>query len=227
MVTLAAGLLGLLLVAGGIRTLLSSALRDGSPVVGGPFHLRDSEGHALTDRSFRGRFMLVFFGYTDCTDICPQTLTEMTEALDRLDPEARRVQPIFITVDPRHDTPDRLRHYAGSFSPHLLALTGTPDAVQDAERRYHVAVQPVDQSLSGDERSRPAAPSPGSSPAGTAAAAGGPAPAHSAEGTGPAAIAIDHSAVLFLMGPDGNFLAPIPADASRAEMLAALKRYIS
>jgi protein SCO1 len=180
------GVLALLACAGGVRLLVRPELPQPT-AVGGPFRLAAAGGGEQSDQNFRGRYMLIFFGYTGCTDICPQTLTEMSEALDRIDPEARRIQPIFITVDPARDTPDKLQRYAGAFSPHLLALTGTPDAVGEVERRFHVAVQ-IDPDGHGTD--------------------------------------IDHSAVLFLMGTHGEFLAPIPADASRNEMLAALKRFV-
>ncbi len=158
-----------------------------SPGIGGPFTLADGSGRVRSDKSFRGRYMLIFFGYTGCTDICPQTLTEMSEALDQLDPDATRIQPIFITVDPAHDTPDRLRRYTGAFSPHLIGLTGTPDQLDNVERRFHVVV-------------------------GTQAVGG--------------RTEVDHSAVIFLLGPDGDFLAPIPADANRMAMQEALRRYV-
>src|SRR5919206_2001958 len=71
-----------------------------SQLIGGPFTLEDGTGKRVTDRDFRGKYMLVYFGYTFCPDVCPTTLTEVAGALDRLGPKAARVQPIFITVDP-------------------------------------------------------------------------------------------------------------------------------
>ena len=177
------GVLLLLAGAGAYRHLLGVAP---SPGIGGPFVLADSDGQPRSDRSFRGRYMLIFFGYTGCTDICPQTLTEMSEALGRLDPDAVRIQPIFITVDPARDTPDRLRRYTGAFSPHLIGLTGTPGQLDRVERRFHVVVEREDS--------------------------------RTAE--------LAHTAVLYLLGPDGGFLAPIPADADRVAMQAALRRYV-
>ena len=74
-------------------------------LVGGPFTLQDGNGKQVTDRDFRGKYMLVYFGYTFCPDVCPTTLNEVADALDRLGPKADRLQPIFITVDPKRDTP--------------------------------------------------------------------------------------------------------------------------
>ncbi len=179
------GVVFLLACAGLYRAMLGPAP---SATIGGPFTLADSEGRPRSEASFRGRYMLIFFGYTGCTDICPQTLTEMSEALDRFDPDARRVQPIFITVDPRHDTPDRLRQYTTAFSPHLIGLTGTTQQLDAIERRFHVVVQPD--------------------------------PAGGRDG-------LDHSAVIYLLGPGGNFLAPIPADANRMMMQSTLRRFVT
>jgi protein SCO1/2 len=139
--------------------------------VGGPFQLIDAQNRVVTDRDFRGRYLLVYFGYIGCPDICPTTLASVTQALVLLGPRAAAVQPIFITVDPTHDTPDMMRTYVANFSPHLIGLTGTPAELQAAERAYHVTVEVT-------------------------------------------ATGINHSAVLYLMAPDGHFLAPLPADGS-------------
>ena len=182
---------GLAIAVGGVLVLLAcaglyrSALQP-PPAIGGPFTLADSAGRPRSDQSFRGRYMLIFFGYTGCTDICPQTLTEMSEALDRLDPDADRIQPIFITVDPNRDTPDRLQRYTEAFSPHLIGLTGSAGQLDRVEKRFHVVVEPEDGRKA----------------------------------------ALAHTAVLYLLGPDGGFLAPIPADADRVAMQAALRRYV-
>src|SRR4029077_7237917 len=98
-------------------------------LVGGPFTLRDGNGRTVTERDFRGKYMLVYFGYTFCPDVCPTTLNEMSEALDRLGPKADRVQPIFITVDPKRDTPAVVKQYVTAFTPRLIGLTGTPEQI--------------------------------------------------------------------------------------------------
>lgn len=108
------------------------------PAIGGPFSLVAGDGRTVTDRDLRGRFLLIYFGYTNCPDVCPTTLAEVSAALDRLGPLADRVQPVLITVDPERDTPAVLAPYAAAFSPRLIGLTGSPAAIADVEREYRV-----------------------------------------------------------------------------------------
>ena len=160
--------------------------------VGGAFSLVDTDGRTVTDRDFRGRWVLVYFGYTSCPDVCPLTLHDMAEALERLGPKGARVQPVFVTVDPQRDTPAVLRAYAASIDPRLVALTGPEDAVATTLRAFrvqreirHVAGQPHDDYL------------------------------------------LDHTAVLFLLGPDGRFIAPVRADEPPDRMAAAIGAHVS
>ncbi len=111
--------------------------------IGGPFSLTDQNGTARHDSDFRGKLMLVYFGYVYCPDICPTTLAAMSQALDQLGPESDQVQPIFITVDPERDTPAQLKLYAANFHPRLLALTGSADQVAAAEKDYRVYAKKV------------------------------------------------------------------------------------
>lgn len=124
---------------------------DGAgPSVGGPFALIDQNGVARRDSDFRGKLMLVYFGYTYCPDACPTTLQAITETLDLLGDKAAKVQPLFISVDPARDTPEQLKAYAANFHPSLLALTGKPDALKQAEQEYHIYVAKVPQSGDND-----------------------------------------------------------------------------
>ncbi|QFI68577.1 SCO family protein [Sinorhizobium alkalisoli] len=108
-----------------------------SPVtVGGPFSLVAPDGNTVTDSDFRGKWMLVFFGYTYCPDICPTTLSEMAIALDRLGEEGKAVQPIFITVDPKRDTPDVIGQYTRAIDPRIMGLSGSPQQLTAAAREY-------------------------------------------------------------------------------------------
>jgi protein SCO1 len=112
---------------------------DQSAGMGGPFALIDQNGRHVTDADFRGKFMLIYFGYTYCPDACPTTLFAIGQAMVRLTPDERkRVAPIFITVDPERDTQKVLADYVASFSPDLVGLTGPAEAVQAVEREYHV-----------------------------------------------------------------------------------------
>lgn len=108
------------------------------PAVGGPFALVDAQGRAVTDADFRGRLMLVFFGFTYCPDVCPTALTSIAQALDRLGPDADKVVPVFITVDPERDTPEQLKEYVRHFHPRLIGLTGTPGQIAAAAKAYRV-----------------------------------------------------------------------------------------
>lgn len=108
------------------------------PLIGGPFTLTDGNGKQVTDGDFRGKYMLVYFGYTFCPDVCPTTLNAVADALDKLGPLADRIQPLFITVDPKRDTPPVVKQYAAAFTPRLIALTGTPDQIATVAREYRV-----------------------------------------------------------------------------------------
>lgn len=110
----------------------------GAASIGGDFTLVDQNGKTRRAEDFRGKLMLIYFGYTYCPDVCPTELQTMAEAVDRLGKKGEEVQPIFITVDPERDTPDQLRLYAESFHPRLVALTGTKEQVAAAARAFKV-----------------------------------------------------------------------------------------
>jgi protein SCO1/2 len=106
--------------------------------LGGPFSLVDQTGRAVTERDYAGGWMLVYFGYSFCPDVCPTELGTMAAAIDALGLAADRVTPVFITVDPQRDTPAALADYVARFHPRMQGLTGTPEQVADAARRYRV-----------------------------------------------------------------------------------------
>jgi protein SCO1/2 len=117
---------------------LGRVVSTGTIAVGGPFHLIDQNGKAVSDRDFRGRYMLIYFGYTFCPDVCPTTMAVMAEALDRMGAERRRIVPVFITVDPARDTPQVLKSYVAAFGPDFIGLTGSGEAITAAEKAYKV-----------------------------------------------------------------------------------------
>ncbi len=122
------------------------------PAIGGPFTLVDHNGKTVTAADFRGRFMLVFFGYTYCPDVCPTALTTMTDALDILGGDGEGVVPVFITVDPERDTPEHLKMYVNYFHPRLVGLTGTSETVGAAARAYRIYYAKASQeSAAGDD----------------------------------------------------------------------------
>ena len=188
------------MLAGGSALLLLTALYlwmlgGTSPprhaAIGGPFTLTATDGATVTDASFRGRYVLVYFGYTNCQDVCPTTLAAVADALDVLGPAGARVQPVFVTVDPRRDTPDVLRRFTALFTPRLLGLTGTQAQLRQMQQSYRVS-SVVHQGA--------------------------------AETMG---YMVDHSSVLYLIGPDGRYVAPIRADESGSEMANDIARHFS
>ncbi len=106
--------------------------------VAASFSLVDQHGQPVTDKDFRGSFMLVYFGYTYCPDVCPLGLQRMSEAVKALGPNGERVVPIFVTVDPERDTSKVLAAYTSHFHPRLIGLTGTGEQIDVAERAYGV-----------------------------------------------------------------------------------------
>ena len=180
------GVLGAAAVVGLVGVWLLQPPRrvpQSAVAIGGPFTLTEGNGHQVTDRDFRGKYLLVYFGYTSCPDVCPTTLNEVSSAMAKLGAEAAKVQPLFVTVDPDRDTPAVIEQYASSFPP-VIGLTGTADQVGQVARAYRVTY------------------------------------AQQRTGAGPNDYTVDHSSVLYLMGPDGRFVAPIPADADASKIAA-------
>jgi protein SCO1/2 len=148
LVALAAALVGGLLafaVLPGPREQLSRVLPStGKALVGGPFTLVDHTGKTVTDKDFRGRYMLVYFGFTNCPDVCPSGLQVMAAALEKVGAKADQVTPILITVDPERDTPEQLASYVPSFHPRLVGLTGSPEQIAAALKSYRVYAKKVE-----------------------------------------------------------------------------------
>ena len=111
----------------------------GKALVGGPFTLVDTSGKTVTDKDFRGRYMLVFFGFTDCPDICPAELQVMDAAMEALGDHAKKVAPIFISVDPERDTPEVVADYVKNFGDEIIGLTGSPEQVAAAAKAYRAS----------------------------------------------------------------------------------------
>ena len=169
---IAGALVGLVMLPGALDRLQTpnQVMSIGKAAVGGPFKLTDHTGRRVTDKDFRGRYMLVYFGFTFCPDVCPSGLQAMAAALDQLGPKAEKITPIFISVDPERDTPEQLAQYVPSFHPRLVGLTGTPEAVQDVAKAYRVYFKKVT-----DEKST-------------------------------ADYTIDHTSIIYLMDPEGEFV---------------------
>jgi len=152
------------------RLLPSINVRSvGQALVGGPFTLTDHTGKRVTDQDFRGKLLLVFFGFTNCPDVCPTALQVMAAALDKLGPNAARITPVLISVDPAHDTPAVLATYVASFHPRLVGLTGSQAEIDAVAKAYRVYIKKV--------------PDPKST----------------------AGYTIDHSSIIYVIGPDGAY----------------------
>jgi cytochrome oxidase Cu insertion factor (SCO1/SenC/PrrC family) len=121
------------------RTLTGTA--TGEALIGGPFELTDQNGTKVTDQTFKGRLMLIYFGFTYCPDACPTALGIMSAAMDKLDGAADRVVPILITVDPERDTAQVLKDYVSNFHPRMMGLTGTKEQIAQVAKAYRVFYQ--------------------------------------------------------------------------------------
>jgi cytochrome oxidase Cu insertion factor (SCO1/SenC/PrrC family) len=147
-----AGLIGgIAFIPGAVDTIFSKREPSsvGQALVGGPFELTNQDGRRVTDKDFRGRLMLVYFGFTYCPDICPAGLQVVTAAVEELGSKSDRVVPIFVTVDPERDTPEQMKQYISSFHKNFVGLTGSAEDIQKAAKAYRVYYRKVqDESLS-------------------------------------------------------------------------------
>src|SRR5712671_7568124 len=187
---------GVLVIAAGV--LLALALRETprgaagtalANAIGGPFHLIDQNGKPVSDADLKGKWQLVFFGYTHCPDACPTALNEIALALDQLGVKRDEVEIVFITVDPERDTPEVMKSYVQSFDVPIIALTGSPDAVAQAAKAYRVY--------------------------------------YAKHPRGDGEYDMDHSAVIYLMNPEGRFTASFTPDSTAEAIAQRLQKLIS
>jgi protein SCO1/2 len=171
----------------------------------GAFSLVDHTGRAVTDEDFLGRFILVFFGYTYCPDVCPTDLQVMSSALEILGPAGERVQPIFITIDPERDTTEVLASYVGHFHPRLVGLTGTPEQVAAIAKIYRVRYRKF-YPLVLDEDDE-----------------GGGGTSGEEDNS---QYLIDHTGATYLIGPDGGGLSLFHHGITPEEMAADIRRFL-
>ena len=138
MVAFAIGIAGYLYTGDRVLSPPQSAQGTGKALIGGPFELVAHDGRKVTQADFAGKHMLVFFGFTNCPDVCPAKLNTISIALEDLGPLAEQVTPVFITVDPERDTPERMAEYVSNFSAGIVGLTGTPGQIKHAAKAYRV-----------------------------------------------------------------------------------------
>jgi protein SCO1/2 len=139
----AVGLAGLLLLAVIAWRSGSPSQTTGAAAIGGDFHLVDQTGRPVDQTLLKGKWSVVFFGYTYCPDVCPTTLTTLGSAADELGEKAKDFQVVFITIDPHRDTPAQLKAYlsSGSFPKGTIGLTGTDAQIAQAASAYKVYFQ--------------------------------------------------------------------------------------
>lgn len=141
------------LIAALLLGACSPAGGDGPPLqgarIGGPFTLTDQNGRQVSDRQFNGQYRLMYFGFTFCPDVCPVDLQIIGQAMRILEKDspdiARKIQPIFITVDPERDRPAVLKPYVSAFHPRLIGLTGTPEQIATVAKSFGVYFSKADQ----------------------------------------------------------------------------------
>lgn len=162
----------------------------GKALIGGPFALVDHTGTARTEKDLLGKFAVVNFGFTNCPDVCPTTLQTISDALELMGPSAQRIRPVFVSVDPDRDTPERLTTYREAFDERILMLTGSEAAVARAAKAYKV----------GYSRMKPAE-----------------------DGS----YMVNHTALIYLMGPDGGYITHFPFRIAPDKLAAALKKWVA
>jgi protein SCO1 len=116
----------------------SGDLQASTDTIGGAFQLTGADRQRVSDRDFRGKWLIVYFGYTHCPDICPTTLAEVSQILGLLGDDAARIQPLFITIDPERDTPQIVGEYVKQFDDRIIGLAGTAEEVAAAAKAYRV-----------------------------------------------------------------------------------------
>jgi len=173
---------------------------QGEAQVGGAFTLTDHTGKIVRDTDFQGKILLVYFGFTQCPDVCPATLMTLTKTMALLGDKADQVTPLFISVDPGRDTPEVLANFLSNFDKHIIGLTGTPEQIKQVEETYKVYAA---------KKETPKTPQ----------------DAAKFEDTS-ADYSVDHSSYLYIMDRDGKFLTVMPSDAKPQEISNTISRYL-
>lgn len=185
---------------------------DESPasLPGGAFSLTDQNGKTLSDSDLRGRVMLVFFGFTHCPDICPVTISTLSKLMEKLGDKGNQVAPVFITVDPKRDTPEVMKNYLASFDKRITGLTGTEDQIKDvaaAYRAYYARSGAREESAHEEHEAHEHSHGEGDHDHGD--------------------YMVDHSGYIYLMDKNGKFVSVFPYNASDEEIAKALEPYIN
>lgn len=171
----------------------------GKPLVGGPFSLVDDLGRPVSDLDFLGKWMLIYFGYTFCPDVCPEELDKMAAVVNKVreikDLQGEKVVPIFVSCDPKRDSVQVIHDYVKEFHPDFVGLTGTYHQIKKAAKSYRLYFSAPPKSLDDDDRD----------------------------------YLVDHSIFFYLMNPKGEFVAhfgkPDTADSATERIVNEMRRY--
>jgi len=180
LVTVVASGLGLFYAAEKERLVVNPAqaskvVTTGKPAVGGPFVLVNQDGVPVTDATYRGDYLLLYFGFTHCPDICPNELVKIQKVMAELEKrKSTPVKPVFITCDPARDSVRQMKNYSQDFGKEFSFLTGTPEQIGKVAKAYRVYFSKVDEKEVEPEEEEE--------------------------------YLVDHSIVMYFVGPDGNFL---------------------
>lgn len=172
---------------GGLNGVITKT--TGKALIGGQFEILNHDGKMVSDKDFTGRYMLIYFGYTFCPDVCPTELQVMTGALELLGDEAKQIQPVFVSVDPGRDTPAVMKEYVGNFYPGMIGLTGNAKQVAKIAKLYRVFYSKAAEKGAAEDE-----------------------------------YAMDHSSIMYLMGPDGKFVKHFGYGTDPEKLAKALKK---
>jgi protein SCO1/2 len=151
--TTALAAVGALAVTVALRSMrpVAQVTASGVAAIGGPFTLVATNGENVSDQAYRGKWLLIFFGYTFCPDACPTALNNISVALEKLGSDADKLQPLFVTVDPQRDTHEVMGDYLKSFDSRIIGLTGTQDQIDSVVKEYRVYVAQQKSESGGDD----------------------------------------------------------------------------
>ncbi|XP_015976792.1 protein SCO1 homolog, mitochondrial [Rousettus aegyptiacus] len=163
----------------------------GKPLLGGPFSLITHTGEPKTDKDYLGHWVLIYFGFTHCPDICPEELEKMIQVVDEIDsiPTLPNLTPLFITIDPERDTKEAIANYVKEFSPKLVGLTGRKEEIDQVARAYRVYYSPGPKDEDED-------------------------------------YIVDHTIIMYLIGPDGEFLDYFGQNKKNAEIAGSIAAHM-
>lgn len=163
----------------------------GKPLLGGPFSLVTHTGEPKTDKDYLGQWVLIYFGFTHCPDVCPEELEKMIQVVNEIDdiPTLPDLTPLFITIDPERDTKEAIANYVKEFSPKLVGLTGTKEEIDQVARAYRVYYSPGPRDEDED-------------------------------------YIVDHTIIMYLVGPDGEFLDYFGQNKKNAEIAGSIAAHM-